>query len=1144
MDRTPPSLDQRILDMALGRGLLDETTLRDLGYSRDGAPLGDSGSTALQDLVGSGRLSLKVVALLTQEALGGSEASAGPLSETREMPASRPPSSQGRRTSRGDSGAAAATGADGGEEDPVWGPYRDVSLLGEGGMAEVFKAYEPRLKRLVALKFLRVQHPELALRLLREAQMQARVEHPNICRVYDVGEIEGRPFIAMQYVEGPTLDKVASKMSLEQRVLALRDVAEALHAAHREGLIHRDLKPANILVEEMPDGRFRPYVTDFGLAKETAAPNLSQTGTITGTPQYMAPEQIRGDAAVLDRRTDVYGLGATLYEALALRPPFEGGTAMDVMVKVLADEPARLRQIDPSVPRDLETVVLKCLEKEPQRRYESAKALAEDLSRYLDGEPVSAQPATLLYRVAKKARKNRLLTAVSTGSLLAVLALGGLWLNGWWRASEAARLAQEFGRQTAQAEAGLRFGRLLPLHDTRTEREQVASRIGDIQAKMSALGRRAQAPGRAAVGRAYLALGEAARARENLDAAWKAGSRSPETACALGQAYGLLYKDALAQCARIPSKELRQAQTEQIRETLRAPALRYLQAGLGSRIDSPDYLKGLVALYEDRYEDALARARAAIGANPWLFEAILLEGDVYARRGMENQFKGDFDEALRDFGEAESAFTRASMVARSSTEAYLGLGLVGLHEMEVLEAGGRPLGEAFASARQAVDRALTADPASARAQTIRARSLMVMAQSLAAKGQDPVPTFQEAVAAGEAAVRDDPESPEALMSLGLCLFRYGEHISSHGEDPAPLWRRAADIEERALKVAPGEVFCLNALGLVWWRMGDFDMARGEDPRPSLERATRAFAQGLAVKPIFASQVNQANVYLTTGIYELTKGLDPTRSLDLAIDSYEKALALNPKMPQIYGNMASTHFKKAEYLMETGGDPGAPLEKALECCQKALALNPAHTNSYFTTGTVRLAQAVQAMKTGRPDPLPLFAKAREAAAKAVALKPGYYNFVRLQGEIEVYALKWARQSGAPPRTSLDPAEKILTSALVLNPNAFDTYYNLVELYLTAAEWPGTPPAQVRRYTRSGLDAAAQMLRLNPEVGDGIARKGRLLVVAAGVEPDPKVRSAMAAQALDTLSRAAAAKQTLAKDLEDYVERARRLSAPGF
>ena len=358
-----------------------------------------------------------------------------------------------------------------------WDRYEKIEFLGAGGMGKVFKAEDPRLGRPVALKLLRDSEPELVRKLLREARAQARIEHEHICKVFEAGEVGGHPYIAMQYIKGRSLKELKRELTLEQKVSALRDVAEALHAAHRAGLIHRDIKPANIMVEEGEDGRIHPYVMDFGIAREVDRAGQTMSGLVEGTPSYMAPEQARGEVHKLDRRTDVYSLGATLYDLLAGRPPFIGEASVDVLVSLALEEATPLRKLDAGIPVDLETIVMKCLEKEPVSRYESAKALADDLGRYLAGEPIGARPATLWYLLAKKARKHKVAVGMGAAAVVVALGLGGAWLDARLAARDQARLAQRLGQDVKEMELFLRYAYALPLHDAGREKAVVRARM-------------------------------------------------------------------------------------------------------------------------------------------------------------------------------------------------------------------------------------------------------------------------------------------------------------------------------------------------------------------------------------------------------------------------------------------------------------------------------------------------------------------------------------------------------------------------------------------------------------------------------------------------------------------------------------------
>jgi hypothetical protein len=279
--------------------------------------------------------------------------------------------------------------------------YELLGELGHGGIGIVYKALHLRLNRVVALKMVqdsRCLHPENLVRFLSEAEAVAGVQHPHIAQIYEVGQMDGRPYFTMEFVEGGTLaQKIArAPQSPRQAAHLVEMLARAVQAAHQCGIIHRDLKPANVLLAA--DGT--PRITDFGLAKRLQGDSgLTQTGEILGTPSYMAPEQADGRIKDLGPCTDVYALGAILYECLIGRPPFVGVTVLDVLDQVKNKEPLPFGRLRIAVPRDLETICLKCLHKDPRRRYASAEELAEDLRRFLEGRPIVARPIGVLASV-------------------------------------------------------------------------------------------------------------------------------------------------------------------------------------------------------------------------------------------------------------------------------------------------------------------------------------------------------------------------------------------------------------------------------------------------------------------------------------------------------------------------------------------------------------------------------------------------------------------------------------------------------------------------------------------------------------------------------------------------------------------------
>jgi serine/threonine-protein kinase len=305
--------------------------------------------------------------------------------------------------------------------------YEVVAELGQGGMGVVYQARQCSLQRLVALKMILAGlHADATarLRFRTEAQAVARLTHPNIVPIYEVGESGGRPFLALEYVDGGSLlRKVAGSAQPEREAARLVEtLARAVHYTHRRGILHRDLKPNNVLLTA--DGT--PKITDFGLAKLLDADaGPTRTETLLGTPSYMAPEQAAGDAKKVGAAADVYSLGAILYELLTGRAPFQGATPLNTLEQVRTQEPVPPRRLRRSVSRELETICLKCLEKEPGNRYPSAEALADDLHRFLEGQPVRARPVPVWRRLGRSARRRPALVACA----LAAAALVGLLLT-------------------------------------------------------------------------------------------------------------------------------------------------------------------------------------------------------------------------------------------------------------------------------------------------------------------------------------------------------------------------------------------------------------------------------------------------------------------------------------------------------------------------------------------------------------------------------------------------------------------------------------------------------------------------------------------------------------------------------------------
>ncbi|PYK23545.1 MAG: hypothetical protein DME59_16635, partial [Verrucomicrobia bacterium] len=324
-----------------------------------------------------------------------------------------------------------AGGGDPGRPMPMlmdFGDYELLEQIGRGGQGVVFRARQKSLNRIVALKVIGLGHWATKAHLKRfrlEAEAAASLEHPGIVPIHDVGERDGSCYFSMKFIEGGQLDEVVKRtpMSIRQAAELIAKLARIVHYAHEHGILHRDIKPGNILL----DAKGEPHLTDFGLARLVESESsVTQTLDVLGTPSYMAPEQAAGNNTAVSSNTDVYGLGAVLYQLLTGQPPFAGGTTYETIKLLLDTEPRQPRLLNPKIDRDLSTICLKCLEKHPERRYPSALALAEDLECWLKHEPIQARRTGVLTRARKWVRRKP--TSALLAACLVVIAAASGWI--------------------------------------------------------------------------------------------------------------------------------------------------------------------------------------------------------------------------------------------------------------------------------------------------------------------------------------------------------------------------------------------------------------------------------------------------------------------------------------------------------------------------------------------------------------------------------------------------------------------------------------------------------------------------------------------------------------------------------------------
>jgi len=1056
---------ERVVKLAVGRGIMDsdvaESTLAEM---REQIAEGTLQEPTLRGFFRSEDIDDDTLSRLAREAEAQILANEIVVDDTTDDGASRK--------------RPAAALADPFERFPVtdWDRYEIEEFIGRGGMGDVFKAKDPRLGRYVALKFLRRDDPDLIERFTREAQAQARIDHDHVCPVYEVGEIEGHSYIAMQYVAGGSLKQVTDLLSLRQKVQIMQAVAEALHAAHLAGLIHRDIKPGNILVEHQPDEGWRPFVVDFGIARDVDSHDLTVTGMVLGTPAFCAPEQVRGESSKLDWRTDVYGLGATLYWFVTGKSPYEGGYP-EIITGVTEREPEAPHRLNANVPVDLETIILKCLEKEPDRRYSTAREVADDLRRFLAGEPIQARRASFIYKTGKRIRKHKVLTAVGLAAAMVMAILVVLSIRAEIEGRRRAAVAQHFVEQAKEIEGMARVAAMMPLHDRSLERQTILDRMEAIRREMAEVGSIASGPGHYALGRGHLTLGNLDEAERHLRIAVMDGYDSAGVSYSLGLVLGQLYDRELRLARRISDPELRDVRVREIERTLRDQALAYLRSSSGLRLEAPAYVEGLIAYYEGDLETALAKARQAYAEAEWLYEAKKFSGDIHLEMGTKLAQEGEYDRALQAYQLAGDAYGEAADIARSDP---------GIMESDcgrwtlVMELQGRrgvTATDAFDHAVAACGRAVDIDPNRADVHERLARLYWQRADLANDRGDDPVPYLDEAVAAAERAIAIDPVSSVAHATLGGALIVSAQFHQGQGRDPQPDLQRAVANLQRAVELDPSSVLSHDDLGYAWERTAMYEMNIGRDPRPSLERALEAYQRAIELEPDYANAYNNAGIARwRLAVYENRTGLSPFATLAKAIASFDAAVERNPNYHYAFANRGLAWRTLALVELEAGRDPTDAVEAARSDLARALELNPRISFAYPELVAVEVIAARWAMINHR-SPSEYFRAADLAADRAIEVNPENSVAYQSAAEVHRWRAEWDLAAGRPVDAEIRDGRRHIRDALARNPGLTKALVTDAALLVIQAE---SDPARRPDIIRQAAARLEEAQRLNPQI----------------------------------------------------------------
>jgi predicted Ser/Thr protein kinase len=999
--------------------------------------------------------------------------------------------------------------------------YEDIHFLGEGGMGTVYRGRDPRLGRTVALKLLKGSDPGLWQRFLQEARSQAKVQHEHVCRVYEAGEANGEPFIAMQYIEGEPLSKMAERLTLEQRVKIMREVSAAVHEAHRLGLIHRDIKPGNILVEVGGDGSLKPYVMDFGLAKEVADRGQTVTGAVLGTPAFMSPEQAKGDVRAMDRRSDVYSLGATLYDLLAGHPPFVAPHAWKLLMMVALEEPPALSTVKRGVPTDLDTIVMKCLEREPGRRYDSARALAEDLQRFLDAEPILGRRASLGYVLWKKARKHKVATALGSMSVVAALSLGGVWVKAQQESAAQAKIAQDLGERMKEMELFLRAAYELPLHDAERERDVVRRKLEAIEQRRKEAGRAGEGPIEYALGRGQLALGEPEKAREHLEKAVAVGYSSPELHYALGRTLGELYRKALAETKRITNEAERKKREAELAVKLRDPALSHLRAATGVDIEAPAYVEGLIALYEGKNEEARGKAKEAFEQAPWMYEAKKLEADALYAEGSKYRHDAAFDyEKMKGYFEpAAEAYKVASRMAESDPDVHRA-------ECELWEKMGWAAFDKGASMKNELDLAsracAQAVEASSRDAQARVQQALVMAARAHTmkgdKSDEAARIVDEAVRVAEESVRVSGGEVMAHYALARALHVRAALLDAKGREASMAPAIAAF--QRVIELDPQFTWAVNELGLAHVTAAKMADKRGQDVKKDLDEALEQFGRAIALDPAFPAPVQEKVQALAWFVrHEIAanraEGAPVSAMLD-ALAALEKRVDANPSRRAYWKTRVHRLLGRREYVL--GRDPGPSCRNAFEAVRAFAGEQPKDPFMLAEVASCHYFLASYANDHGL-DPHADLAAARSAIQETAKIRGSMTPDMRELGvEIEIAAIRAAKRPEDVKPEMWDSALALIGPLIERDTDNPHPYRMAAEIYARRALWDHRLGKNNEKDVTQGLEFADKALAKNPRLGEALLAKGLLHLAQALAAKSKSARSDFARHAREVLESA--------------------------
>ncbi len=947
-----------------------------------------------------------------------------------------------------------------------------VELVGRGGMGEVHRAWQEGLCRWVALKLLRPGNREVD-RFVREAQAIAALEHPGIAKVYEAGEAGGRSYIAMQWIDGVSLDRVP--LEIRGAVTVMRAVCEAAHHSHLRGIIHRDIKPANIMMA--PDSS--PLLVDFGLARTVEAPHLTSTGMAVGTPGFMAPEQALANPDAIGAETDVFALGATLYYLLTRRTPFESTNPYEGLARMLVEDAQPPSAWNRKVDRDLDTVVLRCLEKEIARRYHSAAEVAADLGRWLEGRPVTARPIRPWNRWWRAARRHPRIAAAFTAIALLVGVGAG------YEASARSDLAREARLRELQDRAAHEFA------------------LGHIDAaEEAAADLRELVPSSAA--------GHYWRGRVRIDRYSRGRVLPPAFLC-----QGLL-EFAPAIPDRAEDRGIKADAQRCFEQVRRAP----------DRLpEQLDLAEGLLALFDGR-----AREAATHLDRTW--EAGIRELDAGLYRVEARYRSRDFAGALEALDELSKSWPKGPQQILWEGRVHHALAVAAMLQ------GADPL-PSLQRALRCADAALVAGAAEASARVLRSQALTLEAGFRQGCGVDPEPKYLEAAEALAPVLAAD--APEALLAHGELLLVQAESRKAEGKidvDHAGEYVRVIEAFSRAVAARPdyagGFLRRAEAWTALWLYRSQFGRAQLED----IERGHRDCEQALALDPgITLARITKLRLQRGLELSGRSSGRSPREIREDGIRELLDLAAGSPDPALLHYEAGLALFDWVEEEGMRGEEACGILRRSIDQLTQAIQVHPNYLRALLQRGTTFGALERAEADLGQ-DAAAGHRLALDDFARALKYQPRCAEAFRRRGSARVLHGNVLKRTGGDPVEEFRAAGADLDDAIRLNPRDANSYSWRATV---RAQWGhllrsrGGDPRELYRRALEDFDRALEQMRSAKGVwfsrgtcrrNLGVDREARgedplsdyrlaLADYSAALELDPTLRAAHSSRGLSRL-----------------------------